>query len=431
MGEDPTLSSQCIHHSTVKGPLKMDPGSTSAEMLELRHAKIRAFLGERDLGALLVYSPPAEHKWGQTGHVSYLTGWANHDRIVDSALVVPVEGPPALLVAGLPFMLEQVADVSPVGDVRLVQAVDPNAVAIATSAGQPAGAGPRSFAGETSAILREREVFGKDIGVVGLSNMPLPFYEALAGELGDQLSRVDDVVAEMRSVKSAEELEMMRHAAHLGDLGFERMIEVARSGMSGIEIVAEMERVARREGADHAKYWMASGPATTWDDTRLDIKPHERVLQDGDLMAVCSYIVYRGYWSHGQRTGTMGRPSEHLEEIAQIARDAQDAGIAAMRPGLQAGQIAKAVRRKAAESGWELQGGRVGHGIGLDYSEIPVPAESNQTTLKAGMTVVIHSSFALPGSGKLFVPLGDQIHITDEGPEFLMDFPRTLFLAGT
>lgn len=46
------------------------------------------------------------------------------------------------------------------------------------------------------------------------------------------------------------------------------------------------------------------------------------------------------------------------------------------------------------------------------------------------MTVVIHSAFALPGSGKLFVPLGDQVHITDEGPEFLMDFPRTLFLAG-
>ena len=98
----------------------MDPGSIGAEALELRHAKIRAFLKEHDLGALFAYSPPAEHKWGQTGHVSYLTGWANHDRIVDSAVVIPVEGPSALLVAGLPFMLEQVADVSPVEDVRLV-----------------------------------------------------------------------------------------------------------------------------------------------------------------------------------------------------------------------------------------------------------------------------------------------------------------------
>ena len=39
----------------------------------------------------------------------------------------------------------------------------------------------------------------------------------------------------------------------------------------GIEIIAEMERVVRRKGADQAKYWMASGPPTTWEDTRLEI----------------------------------------------------------------------------------------------------------------------------------------------------------------
>ena len=152
-------------------------------------------------------------------------------------------------------------------------------------------------------------------------------------------------------------------------------MEVAKPGVQGIEIVAEMERAARREGADHAKYWMASGPPTRWEDTRLDLKPHERVLEEGDLMAVCSYIVYRGYWSHGQRTGTMSRPSEYLAQTYQIAVGAQDAGIAAMRPGVPAGDIARAVREKVEESGWQLQGGRIGHGTGLDYSERPVPAE--------------------------------------------------------
>jgi len=220
----------------------------------------------------------------------------------------------------------------------------------------------------------------------------------------------------------------MKHAAHLGDLGFEAMMEVARPGMRGIEIIAEMERAARRKGADHAKYWMASGPPTTWDDSRLDIKPHERVLGEGDLMAVCSYIVYKGYWSHGQRTGTMGRPSESLAQMFAIAQGAQDAGIAIMKPGVPAGHIARAVREKAAESGWELQGGRVGHGIGLDYSERPVPAESNEMLLEAGMTIILHSAFSLPDTGKLFVPLGDQLHVTAEGAEFLMDFNRDLFL---
>ena len=101
-----------------------------------------------------------------------------------------------------------------------------------------------------------------------------------------------------------------------------------------------------------------------------------------------------------------------------------------MRPGAPAGDIARAVREKAAESGWELQGGRVGHGTGLDYSERPIPAESNESLLQAGNTIILHSAFSLPGSGKLFVPLGDQMLLKDDGPELLMKFPRTLFLAG-
>ena len=46
----------------------------------------------------------------------------------------------------------------------------------------------------------------------------------------------------------------MRKAAELSDLGFQTMLEVARPGMRGIEILAEMERAVRREGADHVSW---------------------------------------------------------------------------------------------------------------------------------------------------------------------------------
>jgi Xaa-Pro aminopeptidase len=116
--------------------------------------------------------------------------------------------------------------------------------------------------------------------------------------------------------------------------------------------------------------------------------------------------------------------------MTAVSLSAQDAGVARLRPGQPAGGVAAAVRESAAEHGWELQGGRVGHGIGLDYSEREIPAESNESTLKAGMTIVVHSAFSLPGSGKLFVPLGDVCHLTGDGPELLMEFPRTPFVAG-
>ena len=284
----------------------------SAKILEERYTKIRCFLDANGLGALIAYSPPVANMWGQIGHVSYLSGWGDLGRTVDSAVVVPLEGPPVLLYAGMPFMKEAIADVSPIKDVRLVQAVDPNAVAVARPTGNAMNQGPHSFAINTRAIIDERGLFRKDIGVVGINNMSLPFFEALSLELGERLHRVHDIIAELRSVKTPDELELMKYAAHLGDLGFQAMLETARPGMSGIQIIAEMERAARREGADHAKFWMASGPPTTWEDSKMDMKPHQRVLQDGDLMQVCSYIVYKGYWSHGQRTGTLGKSSAYL-----------------------------------------------------------------------------------------------------------------------
>lgn len=398
-------------------------------ILQSRHQKIRNFLQERDIGALFAYSPPMAHSWAQTGHVSYLAGWGNRDRIVDTAVVIPAQGSAALLVAGMPFMLEQVAQASPLQDIRLVQAVDPNAVAVART--EDAGDGPRSFSREALAILDENGLSGRGIGVVGLDTMPQPFYEALSITLDGNLHRVDDIVARLRSVKTPEEVEKMRQAARLSDLGFETMLQVAKPGMKGTEIVAEMERAVRRQGADYVAYWMASGPPTDWKDTRLDLKPHERVLGKGDLMASCSYVVYRGYWCHGQRTGTLLEPSRRLEEQCRIGREAQDTGLALLKAGTPIGRVAREIRKAAEARGFALEGGRIGHGIGMDYSEQPVPlSESNSAPLQAGMTVVIHVTYSLPGSGKMFVPLGDVCHVTEDGPQLLMGFQRTPFLAG-
>ena len=45
-------------------------------------------------------------------------------------------------------------------------------------------------------------------------------------------------------------------------------------------------------------------------------------------------------------------------------------------------------------------------------------------------TAVMHAVFGLPGTGKMFVPLGDVFHLAEDGPELLMGFPRTPFVAG-
>jgi len=403
----------------------------SAETLEARFDKIRDFLEERGLGALFAYSPPHEHKWGQTGHVSYLSGWANHDRIVDSAVVVPVSGQPALLVGGDQYMFRLIGHVSPIDDVRLVQPIQSHVLGLVQPGSVPPTGSHLSFAAETHAILEETGNSRKDVGVVGLDNMPFALYEPLSRELCSKLRRVDDVVAELRSVKSPEEIELMRYAAHLSDLGFKTMLEIARPGMRGIDVVAEMESAMRREGADHAKFWIASGPPPDWNNLHFEIKPNYRVLEEGDLMAACSYVVYKGYWCHAHRGGSLMRPVQELEDLHTIARASADAGLSYMKPGVPIARVARAMREKLAEYGINREaGGRIGHAIGLDYAELPVPTESSATLLQPGMTFALHADCPMPDPMKMGVPLGDMVHVTPDGFEFLTKFTREPFLAG-
>ena len=404
---------------------------TDMSVIRPRIERIRAWLEAKNLGALFVYSPAAEHKWGQTAHVAYLTGWANHDRIVDSAVVVPVEGDPVLMFAGLPYMLEQIEQVSPITDVRLVKAVDPNAVAMDTKTMGGARA-PGTFAEEAVAIMRENEIFNERVGVVGVDNMPVPFYEHLHADLGDNLVRGDDIVAELRAVKTPEELELIRHAARLGDIGFQTMVDVARPGMRGIEIVAEMEHAVRKAGADHAKYWMGSGPDTKWEDTRLDIRPHLRVLQRGRLHEHLLLHRLQGILESRPARGHPHAP-QRLPCRTSCRRPSTPRLPASSRcaPAIALATSPRPSARRARLKGWTLLGGRVGHGIGMDYSERPSPCrEQRYAILEAGNTIILHSAFALPGSGKMFVPIGDHMHVGEDGPEFLMGFERGLFVAG-
>jgi Xaa-Pro aminopeptidase len=135
----------------------IDDQPIAASEFAERCRRVQAFLTENELGALMVYSPAHEHKWGQTGHVAYLSGWANCDRIVDTVVVVPQQGEPVLLVAGMDFMFEQAAEVSPITDMLLAAAVDPNAIA-----------------GQTLEIIEANGIGSQDVGIVGVESMPVP-----------------------------------------------------------------------------------------------------------------------------------------------------------------------------------------------------------------------------------------------------------------
>ena len=395
---------------------------------QLRIERIQEFMVEKELGGLLAYSSPRAHMWHQTGHVGWLTNWANRDRIPESMVLVAAQGEPVLLFSGLAFMFPQVREVSWMRDIRIVRSFDPNAVAI-QSGSREAGE-VSDFAGETMGILRERGLEGKKVGLVGIENMPVPIFEGLTRGIGeDKLEVVDDVVAALRAVKSPHEIVLMKKAAALSDLGYETFLKIARARLRGIEAIAEAERAVRSHGTEEVLYWIANVPDGHWHPSIVDIKPTSRTLNFGDQIMMCSYVAYKGYWAHAHRCGYLGKEAQEMTRIWEPAFEAQCAAVEKMRPGVPVSEVVRAARHVAEKHGYSLHGGRIGHGIGVDYGERPFLTEDNQALLENGNVAIVHTAFTEPKSGRMLIPVGDLCLVTDDGPELLYSFPRRPFLV--
>ena len=385
-----------------------------------RVGRIQEFLSAKGLGGLVVFSTSRAHIWCQTGHASYISNWADLDRIGDVIVVVPAAGELAMLHSGLPYMVERAREISWIEDVRLVAAFDSSAPADPRLS--------KSFGQEARAILDERGQAGRKIGILGVEYMPVPMHKNLLAAFPEsEIEDVDDIIAELRSLKSPAEVAVMRRAAQLSDLGYETLLECAHDGIWGYEAVAEMEHAVRRQGADYVKYWMNSGPSEGWPVTIMDLRPHARQLRRGDQVTCCSYVVYNGYWAHAMRTGYVEEPSPQQERMFPACAEAHRTAIEAVKPGVRICDAVKAVREVVERAGMRMHCSRIGHGIGLDYGERPAFNEDNPLKLQDGHVIEVHTQFDLPGTESFYVPLGDVLHVTADGMEALTTFPCELF----
>ena len=275
---------------------------------EERIKKVAAFAAERDLGAVVVHSAPRIHQWSQTGHVGYLTNWSNLDRITDTMVVVTRAAEAILLVPGVEYMLEQIAEVSWIGDVRLVSSPDPRAIAGSFDPGVGAGEanqGIRTFGAEVRQILLDRGWADRPIAIAGLEAMPATIHRDLENALAGGLVDGPDIVAELRSIKSPQEVAIIKQVAALSDRCYEKMMAVLTEGMWGYELSAAMDYAARNEGADLVYNCIHSAPGGDLEKGKLSIKPHDLKLHRGDYINLNAYLVYKGYWIQSDRAGTI------------------------------------------------------------------------------------------------------------------------------
>jgi Xaa-Pro dipeptidase len=148
------------------------------------------------------------------------------------------------------------------------------------------------------------------------------------------------------------------------------------------------------------------------------IQPQQ--LREGDMVLIDDGCSVEGYVSDITRTTVFGKPTKRQREIWDLERRAQDAALAAAKPGATCESVDAAARKVITDAGfgpgYKTPGlpHRTGHGIGLDGHEWTNFVKGNKTKIEPGMcfsdepTIVIYGEFG--------VRLEDCLYITENGP---------------
>jgi Xaa-Pro aminopeptidase len=235
---------------------------------------------------------------------------------------------------------------------------------------------------------------------------------------GVRLRNAPALVERARMVKDADELEKIRAAVRLGAALFNRALEVLRSGIEETEVAAEMEYVARRAGAEKMSFptIIASGARSALPHGRAS----EQAIPSGAFV-VCDFgVILAGYCSDQTRTVWVGLASsaKTARPAYEAVREAQEAAIAAVRPGISVGAVDAAARKVLRKAGL----GRyfthsTGHGVGLEIHEAPRVAAGQKEILKPGMVITIEPGVYFPG--KWGVRIEDMVAVNEGGCEVL------------
>ncbi len=255
------------------------------------------------------------------------------------------------------------------------------------------------------------------------ATLPYASYEKLGKALdGIELIPAPDLIAKLRMIKSADEIEKIRKACAFADATFEYLAPRIQSGRTEFDLGLELEFYIRRAGHE-----LAFDPIVV--SGNRSARPHgrasEKTLNCGDFLTLDFGARLDGYNSDLSRTVVIGQASERHREVYDQVLKAQLAALEAMKPGVACRDVDAMARKVLDEK--ELAryfGHGLGHGLGRLVHDSGRLSSSSDDVLEVGQVWTVEPGVYIEGFGG--VRIEDDVVVTKEGIEILTHSPKEL-----
>lgn len=209
-----------------------------------------------------------------------------------------------------------------------------------------------------------------------------------------------EILMEARVQKTAPEIERMKEAARIGDIGFKTVYKKIKEGMTEKELAAEAEYAMRKAGSDGPSFdiIVASGIRSSYPHA----KTSEKKVKKGEIILVDLGAKYKGYCSDMTRTFFFGTPTKECKDLINLVNNGEKFVLEKARAGLSGNELDKAVRNFFKEQNKEWANRflhSLGHGVGIDVHEKPYLSPISQDKLKTNMVCTLEPGLYLKALG--------------------------------
>ena len=268
---------------------------------------------------------------------------------------------------------------------------------------------------------------------------------------------ISPTILEQRKTKDPGEIEKIRKACDAIHQGHEAVLATLQEGVTELELAAAVEnahRLAGHEGIFFIRqpdFFMSRGPIASGPNLlrnsgvvytitgvglspAVPAGPSRRKIEGGDIVVVDIPVLVQGYHADQTRTYCLGSAGDPIRAMYDDLRAIADHLIAQIRPGMKCRDIYRMAVEKATALGREKQfqsfgqgkiSRLIGHGIGLELNEPPIPSEYDHSPVNENFVIALDLHMLDEALG--VVKLEDMILIGKDGNEILTKSPRELF----